>query len=241
MIANVSTPTRIPTPTPTPAQAPTPAAAERAAPRRDALRAMGVFRTLGWWEGEALLAHLRRLSPIDLNMRFHGAMSAEALARHAAEPLTADRNVIGWFKDGVLRGAAELILCGDVAEAAFSVEAPFRRMGLGEALMARALRRARNRGARELVVHTTRSNRAMMRLAAAFDARMEAEMNEVEARIPVPAADAASVALDAADEEMGALGAFWAAQGRAALRLWRAPLALAANAAEPGKAAREAA
>ncbi len=211
-----------------------PTAAPAAAPDAAPAAVPGCFRSLWWWEAPALRAHLGRLSPRDLNLRFHGAVSGATLDRYAADPMSADRQVIGWFHDGALRGAADLRLLGDVAEAAFTVEEPWRRMGVGAELMRRALRRAANRGAKELIVHTNRSNRPMVRLARGFDAALEAEFNEVEGRIPTPAPGPASYAFDAAQEEMGLADAIVAAHRAAARRFWTGGAAgPAANADEP--------
>ena len=141
---------------PAPAYVSTPAAADA-----------GRYRSLWWWETPALRAHYGRLTPLDLALRFHGGMSEEALDRIAKTPIGRDRQVIGWFHEGVLRGAAEVCFDGGAAEAAFSVEGPWRRLGVGRGLMERALRRAASRGLDSLTVITNRSNRGMMRLARA--------------------------------------------------------------------------
>jgi GNAT superfamily N-acetyltransferase len=168
-----------------------------------ALPIPGRFRSLWWWERPALRAHYGRLSPQDRSLRFHGGMSDEALHRIVEAPMGRDRQVIGWFHEGVLRGVAELCFTDGAAEAAFSVEAPWRRLGVGRALMERALRRAAARGLDEVSVLTNRSNRGMMRLARAYDADFEAEWNEVEGRVPTPRLDPVTMLLDAAEERTG--------------------------------------
>ncbi|MEL6978516.1 MAG: hypothetical protein AAGM38_07560 [Pseudomonadota bacterium] len=87
----------------------------------------GVYRSLWSWEAAEYAAHLLRLDPAARRRRFHGAVSDDLLAEHAAHALASgDVRVIGWFKDGVLRGAVEIAFydapAGREAEAAFAVE-----------------------------------------------------------------------------------------------------------------------
>lgn len=145
-------------------------------------------------------------------------MSEETLDRLASRPIDRDRQVIGWFEDGVLRGAAELCFAGDTAEAAFSVEGPWRRLGIGRGLMERVLRRAASRGVDEVTVVTSRSNRGMMRLARSYDATFEADWNEVEGHVPTPRLDPMTMMLDAAEERAGLADALAAVQRDAAAR-----------------------
>ena len=136
----------------------------------------GAYRSLWRWEGPAYAAHLKRLDQASRRRRFHGALCDETLERHAARALNArESRVIGWFKDGVLRGAVEIGLFraeeGVEAEAAFAVEEAFRLSGVGSMLMERALLFARNRGARRVHIATENGNEAMIALAARAGAR----------------------------------------------------------------------
>ncbi|HEU0223712.1 MAG TPA: GNAT family N-acetyltransferase [Paracoccaceae bacterium] len=164
----------------------------------------GSYRSLLPWDELALFEHLRRLSREDLRARFMGSPSEEALRRHADRPLGPDRQVIGWFHEAALRGAAELRFAGGEVEAALTVEPEFRRRLVGSGLLARALLRARSRGARRLWFHTRRDNAAMLALARRFGAVTAGLGGEVEGRIEVRP-DAAAFWFDLVQEEAGQL------------------------------------
>jgi GNAT superfamily N-acetyltransferase len=194
---------------------------------------MSFTETTGWfrrlWHGdeEALLAHYRRLSPGDLRLRFLHAVSDDFLAGQARRLRDIGYSVTGWFRDGVLRGVAEVAVAGRVAEAAFSVEAPWRDLGVGRGLMRRALRRARQAGCRSLVVLTAWDNGPMIRLARGFGARLSSTDGEVTGEL-VPArpnwrASWAELSFELVDDRIGLLAAAWdALWSMAAAHPWRA-------------------
>jgi GNAT superfamily N-acetyltransferase len=142
----------------------------------------GEFRPLWWFDRAEFAEHLRRLSPDDRRSRFHAEVSDDALQAHAADALRGRGRVIGWWKDGVLRGAAEVALSADgaSAEGAFEVEEGFRGRGVGSALVGAALLWARNRGARRLLIHTARRNVPMLKAAARYDAAFEFDLSDAE-------------------------------------------------------------
>jgi len=88
--------------------------------------------------------HLLRLDSRSRHERFSGGMSDDFLIRYAQNCFGEGDLVFGAFIDGVMRGAAELRSSEAIwseqapfqrhihAEAAFSVEEPFRRRGVGE-------------------------------------------------------------------------------------------------------------
>ncbi len=80
--------------------------------------------------------------------------------------------VTGWFRDGVLRGVGEVAIDDRVAEAAVSVEAPWRNLGVGRGLMRRALRRAWQAGCGVVTVLTACDNAPKIRLAKDFGAQL---------------------------------------------------------------------
>jgi len=166
----------------------------------------GVFRPLLPHEIAAYAAHLRRLSPEDRRARFHADLGDAAVERHARAALSGPGRVMGWFDGGVLRGAAEVALSrgGLSAEAAFEVEAAWRGRGVGTALVGAALLWARNRGARRLIVHTTRRNMPMLRAAQAHGAAFEFDLADAEGAIEAHAPDLRSHL-----EELLAIHAAW--------------------------------
>jgi GNAT superfamily N-acetyltransferase len=188
----------------------------------------GWFRRLWHGDEEALLAHYRRLSPADLRLRFLHAVSDEFLADQARKLRGAGYHVTGWFRDGVLRGVAEVAIDspsprGRAAEASFSVEAAWRNLGVGHGLMRRALRRARQAGCRSLTVLTAWDNAAMIRLAREFGATISSRDGEVVGELTPSRASWAELSFELADDRIGLLGAasdvLWSI---AAANPWRA-------------------
>lgn len=139
----------------------------------------GWFHSLGTEDRSALAAHWARLDEDCLRRRFLRPMRPADLAAQAEAAIAPGAEVIGWFRRGVLRGAAELHHETSPAEAAFSVESEYRSRGIGQALMDHVLRRARNRGCLRVMVMTTRDNRPMIRIAEKAGARFEFEGREV--------------------------------------------------------------
>jgi len=145
----------------------------------------GWFRSLSPDERPALVAHWQRLSPDSLRRRFLRPMRDEDLETHAARALAPGAETIGWFRDGVLRAVTDIYLDRGMAEAAFSVEAEYRGQGIGRRLLEHALRRARNRHCRALLVMTTRDNMPMVRLALSAGARLEHDGTTLRATSPM--------------------------------------------------------
>ena len=180
----------------------------------------GAFRSLWRWEAPEYAAHLRRLDKTSRRQRFHGAVSDQLLDMHAAKALTNPAvRVIGWFKDGVLRGAVEVALCpaphGPAAEASFAVEEPFRRGGVGSRLMRRALLFARNRGVAQMHIFTEAGNEAMIALATGADARFAADGWETTGVMDAGERTVFSLGYEAVEEEAGVLSWGWSALRRA--------------------------
>ena len=130
--------------------------------------------------------HLVRLDPDTRRDRFGLEVSDDYLARYAALCFTPGAVTYGYFEDGVLRGGAELRTFVSKAlpfhkdgEAAFSVEKPWRRRGVGTELMGHVVLAARNRSIGTLTIFCLRHNRAMLQLAKKFDAELKFELNDV--------------------------------------------------------------
>lgn len=184
----------------------------------------GAFRSLWRSEKQAYLAHLKRLDRTCRRLRFHRAMSDAALEAHA-EAVFANpgARVIGWFRQGVLRGAAEVAVFAapsgvnaDLepeedreAEAAFAVETPYRRLGVGRELMHRATLFARNQQAKTLRIATERDNRPMVRLAMGSGVVFTIDDGEAEGILSPEPRTVFSLALELAEEEVGRAHWLW--------------------------------
>ena len=149
---------------------------------RELLPGGGTVRKLWLGEAEAYREHLLRLDQDDRNRRFGGAVSDEAIVRHAATIDQPGVVVYGFFLDGVLHGAAEFRpegLLAKTAEAAFSVERPWQSIGVGTALLERLLLTARNRGIRRLQMQCLADNKHMQKLARKFAAEFTFDFGNV--------------------------------------------------------------
>lgn len=100
--------------------------------------------------------------------------------------------VFGVFADGILRGVGELRPAGQrscarplgrKAEAAFAVEANFRREGLGAILFRRIVEASRSRGVAELHVRCLNGNGPMQRLALKLGADLHPTGGETDGEI----------------------------------------------------------
>jgi len=172
--------------------------------------------------------HLLRLDPQSRRDRFSGAVSDEFLVGYAENCFGAGDLVFGAFVDGQLRGAGELRSENAIwtesapfskrvlAEAAFSVEEPYRRCGLGEQLFARLVRAASNHGVETIEIMCQADNLPMQKLAAKFSTELRFEAHQVTgcliARRPTPfslwreaSQDVADLTASTVDAQMRAL------------------------------------
>ncbi len=134
-------------------------------------------------EREAYLAHLLRLDAETRHDRFGTSVNDAFLTRYASTAFGPGGIVFGYFEYGVVRGAAELRGLDDAgteaAEAAFSVEAGWRRRGIGAALFEKLINTARNRRHSKLYMTCLRSNTPMQALARKFSASVAADLDGV--------------------------------------------------------------
>lgn len=121
-------------------------------------------------------AHLLRLTPEDRAMRFAGGVSGEAIGDHVRGIDLFRAVVLGYFEDGVMRGAAEIVrsrmLWSASAELAVTVEQPWQGRGVGTELVGRALLIARNRSIASLQALCVTDNVRMQRIVRKFDGRL---------------------------------------------------------------------
>jgi GNAT superfamily N-acetyltransferase len=144
----------------------------------------GVIRRLWPTERDLFREHLLRLDSVTRHQRFGTAVNDEFLETYAQTTFGVGGLVYAYVVDGVVRGAAELRGLDDIialtGEAAFSVEAPWRRRGVGAKLFGRLITAARNRGVRTLYLTCLPENMAMRRLAAKFEADLVSGYADVE-------------------------------------------------------------
>ena len=134
--------------------------------------------------------HLVRLDPATRYDRYGIQVTDAYLADYAELCFGPGAITYGYFEDGVIRGAAELRTYASTevpghkdAEAAFSVERPWRRRGSGTQLMGHVVLAARNRRITTLTIFCLRHNRAMLKLARKFEADLTFELNDVTGKL----------------------------------------------------------
>lgn len=179
------------------------AAAEARRNETGAERPSFAVRRLHSNETGLLAEHFQRLDPETRRLRFGNPVNDVFLDRYAALALGEDARVLGCFIAGSLRGVAELrFLNGDrrEAEGAFSLEAEFQGLGLGDALFERLIAVARNRSVERLYLTCLRENRRMQRIAHHHGAELSFTGGDVMAEIRRPYADARSLAREWKDE-----------------------------------------
>jgi len=144
----------------------------------------GVIRRLWPAERELFKEHLLRLDAVTRHERFGTAVNDAFLENYATTTFGVGGLVYAYVEDDIVRGAAELRGLDDIVaqtgEAAFSVEAGWRRRGIGTDLFGRLITAARNRGIRTLYMTCLPGNTAMRRLAARFEADLVSGYADVE-------------------------------------------------------------
>lgn len=180
------------------------------------------YRKLGPRDLTVYRDHLLRLSPADRRMRFHGAISDQAVLSHCGRIDFSNTLVIGCLDDyGNLRGAIELCAMGDNpdsgAELAISVEATLQNNGVGTELMRRGLLVAQNRGFADVFASCLMENEWMVRLSQKFGGTLTFDAGEAESDIQLAPADQVSFLQECVDDGSHALPpvvGVWAARTR---------------------------
>ena len=158
--------------------------------------------------------HLLRLDSRSRHERFSGGMSDDFLVRYAQNCFGEGDLVFGAFIDGVMRGASELRSSEAIwseqgpfqrhihAEAAFSVEEPYRRRGVGETLFRRVEQAASNHGVETIEIVCAPDNVPMMRLAGKFQTQFSFEENQFTGRLTARLPTAFSLLREASRDVM---------------------------------------
>ncbi len=183
----------------------------------------GVVRRLWPSDTAGFRAHLLRLDEASRHARFGGGVSDDFLVTYADRCFGIDDVIYGYVVNNEMRGAGELrgighrlpLGFGGSAEAAFSVETGWRRVGVGSELMARIVRAARNRRANTLYMSCLASNQAMLRLARKFSAELRREPDEALAMLEPLQPTPGSVFGEASDDMTGFATAMLDLQRRA--------------------------
>jgi GNAT superfamily N-acetyltransferase len=137
--------------------------------------------------------HFLALDPADRRLRF-GATIGDATVRAYVKRIAFDRDTVFGVADDNLRllGVAHLARLEGAAELGISVLKGHRLQGVGGALMARAVMRARNVGLRTLFMHCLAENEAILHLARKLGMDIVTDAPEADARLSLPPADASS-------------------------------------------------
>ena len=175
-----------------------PLKSEVSAAAQPATAAIGEYRKLASIERPLLRDHLLRLSFDDRALRFLSGVSADHIEQYCSRVDEHYRIVIGYFVDGVLRGAGEIVFnVGPTwlgsCEVALSVESAWQNAGVGTELLRRLLVLARNRGVSKVRMLCMRSNRRMQVLAKKFEGELHFAAGDVEGALYPRWPDAASL------------------------------------------------
>jgi len=150
-------------------------------------------RELSRIDRAAFERHLLTLDRDDRRLRFGVSLSDVTVRAYVAR-IDFERDALfGVFDDDVeIIGAAHLARMDEHAELGVSVLQSHRNRGVGAALLARAVLRARNWGVLTLFMHCLRENHTMIHLARKQDMRIVTEQGEADAWLSLPPADASS-------------------------------------------------
>ncbi len=176
---------------------------------------------------EAFRHHLVSLDPRSRHLRFGGGMSDDFLVHYAENCFGKGDLVYGAFVDGKMVGAAELRSNQAIwseqapfgrhihAEAAFSVDASYRRRGIGETLFKRILRAAANHGVETIEIVCLPENVGMQTLARKFKAQFAFEENVLTGRLTARRPTALSLMREASGDALDFGAALFDAHWRA--------------------------
>src|SRR5271166_5191892 len=171
--------------------------------------------------------HLLRLDPQSRQQRFGGGMSDDSLVHYAEHCFGRGDLLYGAYVDGQMVGAAELRSNSAIrseqarfgrhiqAEAAFSVEEPYRRRKIGEKLFKRIRRAATNHGVETIEIICLPDNIGMQSLAKKFKTQFAFEENALTGRLTAHRPTALSLMREASGDAFDFSAALFDAHWRA--------------------------
>ncbi len=178
----------------------------------------GSIRKLWPSEADKFAAHLLRLDKDSRRMRFAHGVSDSFIEDYASRMSDMGSVIYGYSVEGQLHAAAELRKLGDSwapeAEAAFSVETGFQGQGLGNELMGRVIRAARNRGVQRLYMSCLAENSKMQAIARKHEADLRFEYGEVIGQIVPNEPNYFSILQEAVEDRVGYMMAVLDLQNR---------------------------
>ena len=186
------------------------------------------IRRLWQPDKEAFRDHLLSLDPHSRHLRFGGGMADDFLVHYAENCFGKGDLLYGAFVDGKMVGAAELRSNQAIwserppfgrqihAEVAFSVDAGYRRRGVGEKLFKRILRAATNHGVETIEIVCLPENVGMQNLAKKFDAHFTFEQNSLTGRLTARRPTAFSLIREASGDALDFGAALFDSHWRAA-------------------------
>ena len=153
---------------------------------------------------DAYRAHLAALDAEDTRLRFGSMIAADAIASYV-DRIDFDRDVVFAVRDdslGVVAAAHVAFLDEHTAELGVSVDALWRRRGIGSALVRRAAAHSRNRNVRMIYMHCLTENAPMMHIARRAGMAVVVESGHADAHLTLPPADPASLVGEAIADGM---------------------------------------
>ena len=142
----------------------------------------------------ALEAHFLSLGGEDRRLRFGSSISDDGLRAYVARIDFEHDGIFGVHDDELeLLAVIHVAFSDGSAELGLSVVPEARGMGLGSALLLRAMTHLRNRGTPEVFVHCLTENGAMMHLARKHGMRIIPAGDETDARLAIDPPDAHSL------------------------------------------------
>jgi hypothetical protein len=167
---------------------------------------MHVFRKLLPYEAWRLREHLLRLSPADRHLRFCAGVGEETIVERCRRIDFVRTIIIGFFEEGVLRGAAELHLgspASPCAELAITMESAWQDHHIGTDLLNHAITVAENRGVRAVEMACLLENHRMQHIVRKLHGRLEIVEDQAAANLRVPFPTQLSLWSEAAMEGIG--------------------------------------